>query len=150
VATSVRQVLRLIDDWYPRSCKTEKDFEKSLIRHLEKNLTKADIIKQYAAGRVKGDIVVDKEVLLELKQGLDSTSKVQRLLGQIEIYNAEWRGSVVIVICGKSQADLLKMVKKKVDDLAPGLLDILALQKIYMRVKDKFAPPKKTASFLGW
>ena len=53
MSVSARDVIKLIDDWRPRKCETEKNFERSLHKHLEKNLEKSDVIKQYAAGRVK-------------------------------------------------------------------------------------------------
>jgi nitrate reductase NapAB chaperone NapD len=135
VSVSARDVIKLIDDWHPRGCKTEKDFERSLHRHLEKKLEKSDVIMQYASGRVKGDICVDHTVLIEIKDSLKSTGQLQRLLGQLEIYDAQWKGKVVVVICGDTQRDLLKQLDKKVESLKPGVLDIFAEQKIFLVVR---------------
>ncbi len=92
MSVSVGDVIHLIGDWHPRNCETEKDFERSLQKHLEKNLNHVNVIKQYAAGRVKGDIVVDEKILIEIKDSLKSTAQLQRLLGQIDIYVAQWKG----------------------------------------------------------
>jgi len=46
---------------------------------------------QYASGRVKGDIAVDGNILIEIKDGLKSTGQLQRLLGQLELYAAHGR-----------------------------------------------------------
>ncbi|HTU33560.1 MAG TPA: hypothetical protein VMF66_07130 [Candidatus Acidoferrum sp.] len=89
MSVSAREVMKLVDDWHPRKCETEKDFEVSLHRHLERNLPHANVIKQYAAGRVKGDIVIDDRVLVEIKDSLESTGQLQRLLGQLDIYQSE-------------------------------------------------------------
>ena len=115
MSVSVREVIRLIDDWHPRSCETEKDFERSLHKHLEKNLPDVNVVKQYAAGRVKGDIVVDEKILIEIKDSLKSTGQLQRLLGQLDIYNAQWKGKVIVLICGESERDLMKVLKKKIE-----------------------------------
>lgn len=118
MSVSVREVINLIDEWHPRSCKTEKDFERSLHKHLEKNLPDANVVKQYAAGRVKGDIVVDEKILIEIKDSLKSTGQLQRLLGQLDIYNAQWKGKVIVLICGESERDLMKVLTKKIEALS--------------------------------
>jgi hypothetical protein len=91
MSASARDVLILIDDWHPRGCKTEKDLERSLHRHLEKNLPSSEIIMQYASGRVKGDIGIDGQILIEIKDCLKSTSQLQRLMGQLDLYNGSGR-----------------------------------------------------------
>jgi len=150
MAASFREVFRLVEEWQPRKCETEKDFERSLFRHLEKNLPRSEIIKQYAAGRVKGDIVVDGDILLELKDRIVTTGAAQRLIGQISIYNEKWNGKVLIIICGESQRDLLAMVEKRVESLDPGPLDIFAEKKIYLHVRKKGGEDRKSSSLFGW
>jgi len=146
VSVSVRDVIKLIDDWRPRKCETEKDYERSLHKHLEKNLEKSDVIMQYAAGRVKGDIVVDGKILIEIKDSLKSTGQLQRLLGQLEIYATQWKGTVIVVICGDSQRDLVKVVNQKVEALKPeGFFED---QKIFLVVRGAGAPREK--EFVLW
>ncbi len=137
MAASVRDVTALIESWRPRSCKTEKAFERSLFKHLEKKLKKSAIVQQYAAGRVKGDIVVDGKILVEIKDRINSKGKLQRLLGQLDTYASKWEGKVIVVICGKSQRNLLKMLREKVDSLqpVPNLLELFPEQKIVLLVK---------------
>lgn len=147
MSISAKEVIKLIDAWHPRGCETEKDLERSLHRHLEKNLENADVIKQYAAGRVKGDIVVDHAVLIELKDSLKSTGQLQRLLGQLDIYRAQWKGEVVVVICGDSQRDLVKVLEKKVEDLKPE--NFFSEQTIFLVLRGS-AAPKKEKSFWDW
>lgn len=147
MATSVREITKLIDAWHPRGCKTEKDFERSLQKHLEKNLPNADVIAQYASGRVKGDIAVDGEVLIEIKDSLKSTAQLQRLLGQLEIYNTQWKGKVIVLICGDSQRDLVNTLKKKIDDLkAATTFLIFSDQKIFLILRGPAAAAAKAAS----
>jgi len=148
VSASVRDVIKLIDDWHPRSCKTEKDFERSLHRHLEKNLKDVNVIKQYAAGRVKGDIVVDEKILIEIKDRLKSTAQLQRLLGQIDIYASQWKGKVIVIICGESERDLMKTLKSKIENLKAQTL-LFVDQSIFL--VDRCAPEEKSwlSTFLG-
>ena len=122
---SVRNVVGLVQSWRPRNCESEKEFERSLKKHLDKNLPSSDVIPQSAQGRMKGDIVVDDRILIELKVGLNSTSKMQRLLGQIELYESNWKGEVIVVVCGDADRDLLKTVKKKIESYAPSFFSTL-------------------------
>ena len=146
MSVSARDVIKLIDDWRPRKCETEKDYERSLHKHLEKNLEKSDVIMQYAAGRVKGDIVVDGKILIEIKDSLKSTGQLQRLLGQLEIYATQWKGTVIVVICGDSQRDLVKVVNQKVEALKPE--GFFEEQKIFLVVRGAGAPREK--EFVLW
>lgn len=114
MAVSAREVINLIDGWHPRGCKTEKDLERSLHRHLEKNLPSSEIIMQYASGRVKGDLAVDGNILIEIKDSLKSTGQLQRLLGQLELYAALWKGKVIVLVSGDAHRDLVNSLTKKI------------------------------------
>ena len=141
MSVSVHDVMKLIDAWRPRSCETEKDFERSLHKHLEKNLPDVDVQKQYASGRVKGDICVDHKVLIELKDGLKSTGQLQRLMGQLDLYASQWKEKVVVVICGDSQRDLVKALSAKVEALKPQ--SFFSEQSIFLIVRGSGAPRKE-------
>lgn len=137
MAASLRDVLALVEKWRPRNCKTEKDYERSLFNHLQKNLEKSDVIKQYAVGRIRGDIVIDKKILIEIKKDLDSMSQYQRLKGQIDDYGRQWDGRVVIIFCGEVQRDLKKEIEKQASSYT--ISDFwswpLSEQKIYISYK---------------
>ncbi len=145
MSVSARDVIKLIDSWRPRSCKTEKDLERSLHKHLQKNLESLDVIMQYAAGRVKADIVVDDKILIEIKDSLKSTGQLQRLLGQLDIYAAQWKGKVIVVICGDSQRDLVKVLEKKVEALKPD--SYYSEQSIFLVVRGAGAPREEKSRF---
>jgi len=147
VAASARDVINLIDDWHPRGCKTEKDLERSLHRHLEKNLTSSEVIPQYASGRVKGDIAVDGNILIEIKDGLKSTGQLQRLLGQLELYDTLWKGKVIVLISGDSQKDLVNTLSKKIETLKQQ--GFFFEQKIFL-VLHGSAKPKEKKSDWFW
>ena len=150
MSVSARDVLKLIDDWHPRGCKTEKDLERSLHRHLEKNLPDSEIIMQYASGRVKGDIGVDGQILIEIKDNLKSTGQLQRLMGQLDLYNGLWKGKVIVVICGDSQRDLVNALTKKVDSLKHDFLtEFFEDSKIHLVVRGS-GKPKAKGDFWSW
>lgn len=130
----VGYVLAQIDKWKPRKCNNEQDFKLSLFRNLEKGLQGREVIKEYATGRVRGDIVIDKKILIEVKKSLDSTGKLQRLLGQIEIYENDWKGNLILVLCGKHDTNLLAQVRKAVEKRDRGLLPI-SEPWLYLRTK---------------
>jgi hypothetical protein len=141
MSVSARNVMKLIDEWHPRGCKTEKDLERSLHRHLEKNFPDVDVQMQYASGRVKGDICVDHTVLIELKDSMKSTAQLQRLMGQLDLYSSQWKEKVIVIICGDSQRDLVKRVTEKVESLKPG--GFFEEQKIFLVVRGSAAPRKE-------
>lgn len=116
-------VRKLIEEWRPRRCTTEKDYERSLVRYLQANLEGKDVVPQYASGRVRGDIVVDEQILIEIKTKLDSTAKLQKLLGQIELYEREWKKQVIVVICGETDPNLAKQIRNSTERRRPLLGD---------------------------
>jgi len=145
MSASASDVLKLIDDWHPRSCKTEKDFERSLHKHLEKNLPSSEIIMQYASGRVKGDIGIDGQILVEIKDDLKSTGQLQRLMGQLDLYNGLWKGKVIVVICGDSQRDLVNALTKKVESFKSDFLtELFEAKKIHLVVRGSGKPKESS------
>lgn len=109
---SVDHVEGLIKEWKPRGCETEKDFEKSLYNYLEKAMEGKEITKQYGVGRSKVDIAIGKKVFIELKKDLKNTGQLQRLIGQIEIYEKDL-ANVIVVLCGEVDKNLLKQLMDK-------------------------------------
>ncbi len=102
-----RTVIELIEEWKPEPGRLESQYEKSLYDFLRSRLAFVKITRQYGAARVKCDLAVGKDVMIELKAGFRSTQKLQRLIGQIELYNREWRKPVIVVLLGESEQDLL-------------------------------------------
>jgi hypothetical protein len=102
-----RTVVGLIEEWKPEPARLESDYEKSLHRFLNNRLTFVKITRQYGTGRVKCDIATGQDVMIEMKTGFRSTQKLQRLIGQVELYTREWKKPVIIVLLGESEDDLL-------------------------------------------
>ncbi len=117
---SVGVVVSMLDKWNPRGCKSEKDFENSLYKFLHEEMKEFQITKQYAKGRIRADIVIADKVIVELKYNLDSTSKYQRLIGQIAEYKG-WNGPIVILLTGETEPNLSKQLTGYIrkEELAP-------------------------------
>ncbi len=150
MTVSARDVIKLIDDWHPRGCKTEKDLERSLHRHLEKSLPTSEIIMQYASGRVKGDIAIDGQILIEIKDGLKSTGQLQRLLGQLELYAAQWKGKVIVLVSGDSQRDLVNTLTKKIETLkgqALSMFELFEEDRYFLVLRGSGQPKEKPSTW---
>ncbi len=100
---------------------SEKGWENSLMVHLKAELpSEFTIIQQAGAGKLRGDILIERHSLLggglirdtiELKKGMDTTGKYKELIGQIETYRRE-KGYTFAVICGSDVKDeLMRMLK---------------------------------------
>lgn len=106
---------KLIKSWKPGTLKNEKKYEDSLYDYLMEGLEGVDVVKQYGKGRLRADLVVNDNIIIELKHNMDSTGKHQRLVGQLDEYK-QWEGPVFIVLCGKTDPNLLKKIKKYASD----------------------------------
>ena len=98
-------VLASLAAWSPpRWCKREIEYERSLVRHLEKVLPEVRIHAQFPIANADGelrrlDVVIAKAIVLELKCALDAAAS-QRARGQIEDYLDMWTGGpVLLVVC---------------------------------------------------
>jgi len=107
----VGRVCEVIESWRPRGCKTEKDYEDSLVKKLRKELVKQTITPQYGSARQRVDIVVHHKVPIEVKKDLKSTAALQRTIGQLNQYLKEWEG-IILVLCGDTSSDLFNELKK--------------------------------------
>ena len=108
-------IAKLVEEWKPGDCSTEKQYEKSLYEFLHERLEDIQITKQFARGRVRADIVVGDKVIIELKNNLDTTGKFQRLVGQIADYK-NWEGETIIVLCGATDSNLRKELDRYLED----------------------------------
>ncbi len=111
---SRKTVADLIREWAPQSARLESEYEKSLHQFLKSKLPFVKVTRQYGSARVKCDLATGNDVMIELKNGLRTTNKLQRLLGQLELYRNEWKKPVIIVLLGESQEDLLHDLNRTV------------------------------------
>lgn len=69
------KVVKIISEWQPDGCNTEKDFERSLADQLRLQMPDVSIQQQYGAARQRVDIVVGKKVAIELKRNLKTADR---------------------------------------------------------------------------
>lgn len=70
-----------------------------MYKYLCDNTKDIEVVRQYGSSRVRVDLCVGRKVFIEIKKDLNSTSKLQRLLGQLEPYNKEkWENMIIILI----------------------------------------------------
>lgn len=105
------RVREVIESWRPRGCKTEKDYERSLVKKLQNELVNQNIQQQYGSARQRFDIMVHEKVPIEIKKDLKSTAALQRTIGQLDGYLKDWEG-VILVLCGDVSSDLFNDLKK--------------------------------------
>ncbi len=94
----------LLEKWRPRKCKTEKDYENNLKMYLEENLDRT-IEKQSGQGRFRADLVVDKDLYVELKLNLKTPAGLQRLKGQLDAYK-KWEGTIILLLIGETPREI--------------------------------------------
>lgn len=111
----VTAVSSLIERWMPEGCKTEKEFEKSLLAFLRQEMPTLEITSQFAFGKQKADIVIDKKVIIEIKTNLKSVSACHRLVGQLNDY-CDWKGRIILVLTGDTDHDLKFKLEKYAKD----------------------------------
>jgi len=106
----------LIENWKPKGLKTHKQYQNSLYQYLTERLDKVKVIKEYGDGRIRGDIALDRKLMVEIKVNFDTSAEFQRTVGQIEGYlENDW--SVIVVVCGRRDKNLVSQLKKKYEDL---------------------------------
>jgi len=105
----------LISRWVPKKCSTEKEYEKSLLNFLNKEIPDIKIIPQYAIGRSKADLLIGNDIILEIKKDLTKTTQYDRLIGQLTRYQ-EWKGRVIVLLVGEVDNNLKKGIEKFINN----------------------------------
>jgi len=100
-------VCELIEEWTPTPARLESEYEQSLHKFLKAKLPFVKVTRQYGTARVKCDIAIGNQVIIEMKAGFKSTQKLQRLIGQVDLFNSEWHKPIIIVLLGETEEDLL-------------------------------------------
>ncbi len=108
-------VAAAISQWKPRGCDTEKEYETSLYGFLHKKFPDIQVTKQFARGRIRADIVVGDEIIIELKNNLNATAKYQRLMGQLQAYE-EWGGKILVILTGDTDPNLRKQLEEYAEE----------------------------------
>tara|TARA_B100000886_G_scaffold66812_1_gene41956 strand:- start:784 stop:1281 length:498 start_codon:yes stop_codon:yes gene_type:complete len=128
---SKKFIIKILKNWKPRGCKSEKQYETKLMSKFKKEFDdlKSEehkgsrlVLKGQGDGRNIYDIVIDDKYFIELKYNLDSTGKMDRLIGQLDRYlkkiNSE---DFFLILCGKTEDNLLDRIKEKCEELSINL-----------------------------
>lgn len=107
---SLGYVTELIEACDLSGCTSERDAEDRLYEYLHEKLSSTQVVRQYGRARAKVDLMVNDEVMIEIKFGLRTTSEYQRLKGQIDDY-LDWKKVLIIVLVGQSDPALVKDLK---------------------------------------
>ncbi len=110
----MEKVCGLIKDWKPKACKSEKDFEKSLLQYLRANLPGIEIINQYGIATNKIDIAIGRQVFIEIKKELTKQNHLKRLLGQLTLYEKEKINYLILLICCQYEPNLINQLEKEI------------------------------------
>jgi hypothetical protein len=111
-----RTVRELIEEWTPTPARLESEYEQSLHKFLKSKLSFVKVTRQYGTARVKCDIATGNHVMIEMKAGFKSTQKLQRLIGQVDLFNKEWGKPIIILLLGDSEEDLLHDLNRSVQN----------------------------------
>src|SRR2546427_4669991 len=80
--TTLGAVLDEIESWRPHDCFRELDYRDSLHQKLQKVFRKPPV-KEYGHGQSRADIAFGTSIAIELKLNLNTTVKLDRLVGQL-------------------------------------------------------------------
>jgi len=127
-------VRKAIKSWRPRNCRTEKDYEDSLVARLEKELKNQKIERQYARGTQRMDIVVHRKVPIEIKKDLKSKATLNNTIGQLEQYLQEW-DKIFLIICGEVKRDLLTSLRQYANKQIGGLYPFSQYERVEIIVR---------------
>lgn len=114
--------IKAIEDWKPtKKFGKENEYRDDLIHYLRDDLNKNSFLSlekiniSSEKGRSLADIAVNgKEIGIELKKDLNSKSKIDRLIGQIQTYEDEYN-DIIIVLVGKTHANYLDDLHHRIE-----------------------------------
>jgi hypothetical protein len=98
-------IISLIKRWEPGSLHSEKEYENSLYHFLCSKLEDFKITPQFSRDRFKADIVIEDEIIIELKNNLSATRNYHALIGQLTEYK-KWDGVTIVILLGETDRDL--------------------------------------------
>lgn len=128
-----KRTLETVQKWEPeKEYSRETEYRDDLIKSLRGSLTKRTALINIAgeaeervkiipeSGRGLCDIGIEKEVGIELKRNLNSMSRVDRLMGQIQRFLDEYSTGVIILLVGKTGCKAYEQVLDGVKNMDLG------------------------------
>lgn len=96
-------VRKVINKWYPNRSQSHTELKNDLYLLFKKKMGNEFVRKE--SGEYHADIVIDKSIPVELKVNFGGKAERDRLIGQIDDYKKDYRGTVFLVICGVNKLD---------------------------------------------
>ena len=118
-------VVQAISDWNPGISFSEATCHRALAQHLRIKFPRKAVLVEHPIGRGRADIFIDfkdwtgfgAKVVVELKYDLQTLNEYHRLVGQLGDYVGIADADVLVVLCGKTKAELASLVLQRVRDL---------------------------------
>jgi len=117
-------VVGLIERWQPEKWyRSEKKFQEDLANYLRNNVGSNQGFGMSSGEKPavrtetrnnKADIRVGKNTAIEMKRKLESTSKLDRCVRQVERYSESF-GQVIVVVCGASD-NMWEELRESIND----------------------------------
>ena len=118
--------ISIIKNWTPeKQYSDEKGYHDDLIDVIREEINQVNntifgrqnrVSVTKENGRSLCDIGINREIGIELKKDLNSKSKVDRLVGQIQGFKKDYQ-DLIIVLVGKTDKESLEGIKDRISDL---------------------------------
>lgn len=87
-------------------------------------------------GRNQCDVVVDRDIGIELKNDLKEQKEVDRTVGQIKRFKKDYK-DIIILLVGKTNKEKLEALKDEIDDLRGNYMMIGFTKEPRIKIIDK-------------
>jgi hypothetical protein len=113
-------VLSIIKRWVPkRKYPKEPGYRDDLIEFIRSKLKRGQqnifgILEEHSvqkeAGRAHADIEIDRNIGIELKRNLKGKSRIDELIGDLDLYEREY-DCIIVVLCGEVTEETVDELK---------------------------------------
>ena len=120
------RAISIIKAWKPGEHKNELGYRDELLSKLRQELNSnrnflsalgnREVLVKKEDGRGLCDIAIETYVGIEMKKDLNSKSKVDRLIGQVNNYKRSYK-DVIVVLVGKTNPEALTYLKEQLEDI---------------------------------
>lgn len=95
-----------LDDWSYSQFDKELEAEESLYTHLVERFPRLEIQKEFYYDQIRMDILIERNLAIELKLNLTSNDEYKRLIGQLDSYH-RWDGlNMIVLVIGDFKTEL--------------------------------------------
>lgn len=111
-----RRAMHLTELWKPIGCRTERQYQESLLKCLKKRLVGVNVSNERRKPYSRVDILIGKQTQLELKYNLERQTEYDRLVGQMgKVEDTD--GFFIAVLTGLTANRIAEQLDKRVRKL---------------------------------